>query len=100
MWLAPLLLCWWEAARRLRFACPAQLVALPRNPSLADDTPQQLHTQQTTTPNTPNSCCVSQIDPELAGGVREQAVPVQFSVLRRALGGDTVGLKLGGGNGR
>jgi hypothetical protein len=36
---------------------------------------------------------VSQIDPELRGGVREETVPIQFLALRRALGRDTVGLK-------
>jgi hypothetical protein len=37
---------------------------------------------------------VTQLDPELRGGVREESVPIQFQVLRRVLGNDTVGLKL------
>lgn len=36
---------------------------------------------------------VRQLDPEMAGGVHTETVPVQLLVLRRALGGDTVGLK-------
>ena len=40
-----------------------------------------------------SSCPITQIDPELRGGVREETVPVQFHSLRRVLGNDTVGLK-------
>jgi predicted nicotinamide N-methyase len=38
-------------------------------------------------------CDVTQLDPEMLGGVNSESVAVQFMVFRAALGGETLGLK-------
>jgi predicted nicotinamide N-methyase len=40
------------------------------------------------------ACDVAKLDAEMRGGVERESVPVQFMVFRRALGNDTVGIKL------
>jgi hypothetical protein len=40
-------------------------------------------------------CDVSQLDPEMKGGVTTQSVGVQFMAFRAAVGNDTIGLKVG-----
>jgi hypothetical protein len=38
-------------------------------------------------------CEVAKLDPEMAGGMDKETVPVQFMVFSRAYGNDTIGLK-------